>query len=160
MPRELPSPKEIRDLLEELLGRTISVTLANPIRLKDLPRTLVSMYIDDNRKLLAVVGMDFDLTVYAAAAIGLVPPAGAQACIEDRQITPMLGENATEVCNVLATLLNQAGQPHLRMADTYLPGQTAPIQVTNYLMALGRRTDQIVEISGYGGGRLTVALAG
>ena len=59
MPRELPSPKEVRDLLEDLLGRSVTVNPADPIPAADVPRTLVSLYVDDNLKLGAVVGMDF-----------------------------------------------------------------------------------------------------
>jgi hypothetical protein len=160
MSRELPVPKAVRELVEELLGRTVNVNQADPIRQADVANTTVSVYRDDNRRIGALVGMDFKLTVYAAAAIGLVPPGGAEACIEDREITPMLAENAGEVCNILTSLLNQAGQPHLRLDQTYLPGQSPPPDVTAHVVAIGRRLDLTVDIGGYGSGKLSLVLAG
>ena len=160
MSRELPVPKDVRDLVEELLGRTVNVSQADPIKQSDLPNTMIAVYRDDSRRIGAVVGMDFKLTVYTAAAIGLVPPGGAEACIEDREISPMLAENADEVCNVLTSLLNQAGQPHLKLDQSFLPGQSPPTDATVHAVAIGRRLDLSVEIAGYGSGKLSIVLTG
>jgi hypothetical protein len=160
MSRELPVPKNVRDLVEELLGRNVNVNQADPIRQADIANTMISVYRDDSRRIGALVGMDFKLTVYTAAALGLVPAGGAEACIEDRDIPPMLAENAVEVCNILTSLLNQAGQPHLKLDETYLPGQAPPPDVTPQVVAIGRRLDLTVEIGGYGSGKLSIVLTG
>jgi hypothetical protein len=160
MSRPLPVAKEVKDLLEELLGRSVSVSPGDPISAADLSQQmLVSVYVDDAMKMRAVVGMDFPLTVYAGAAIGLIPAGGAQACIDDKQLTPMIAENVTEVCNILSSLLNREGAPHVRMYQTYLPGQMAPADAVGYLLALGRRLDLNVDVQGYGKGRFAIALA-
>jgi hypothetical protein len=158
MARELPVTKEVRDLLEELLGRTVNVEPADPIRQADLANTTISVYRDNDASIGAIVGMDFKLTVYAAAAIGLVPPGGAEACIEDREISAMLAENAIEVCNILTSLLHQAHQPHLKLDQTYLPGQSPSTDATAHSVAIGRRLDLTVEIAGYGSGKLSIVL--
>ena len=158
MSRELPVPKDVRDLVEELLGRTVNVNQADPIRQADIANTMISVYRDNGGRIGAVLGMDFKLTVYAAAAIGLVPPGGAEACIEDREISPMLAENAVEVCNILTSLLNQAGQPHLKLDQSYLPGQSPSTDATAHAVAIGRRLDLSVDIGGYGSGKLSIVL--
>jgi len=160
MSRPLPVPKEVKDLFEELLGRSVSVSPGDPIRAADLSQQLlISVYVDDAMKMKAVVGMDFPLAVYAGAAIGLIPVGGARACLDDKQLTPMIAENVTEVCNVLSTLLNREGLPHVRMYQTYLPGQMPPADAVGYLLALGRRLDLNVDVQGYGKGRFAVTLA-
>src|SRR3954468_16009699 len=126
MPHELPVPKEVKDLLDELLGRSVELTPADPLKAADIPRTLVALYVDSGQKLRAVVGLDFALTAFVGAAIGLIPAGGAEACIEDNELSKMIGENAIEVCNVFTSLLNKEGADHLKMYQTYLPGISAP----------------------------------
>jgi hypothetical protein len=160
MTRPLPVAKDVRDLLEDLLGRTVTVSPGDPIRAADLQNLLlVSVFVDDGGQLKAVVGMDLPMAVYAGAAIGLIPAAGAQACIEGRELTQMIAENVTEVCNILSALVNHQGYPHLRMHRTYLPGQPPPAVAVGHLLALGRRLDLIIAVQGYGQGRFALTLA-
>ncbi|GAA2630658.1 hypothetical protein GCM10010399_73320 [Dactylosporangium fulvum] len=160
MSHVLPAPKAVKDLFDDLLGRPVTVSPADPLRAADIPRTLVALYTDERLHLNAVIGMDFELTAYAGAAIGLIPPGGAEACIEDNEISKMIGENATEVCNILAGLINREGAPRLKLHQTFLPGEAPPADAVNWLLALGRRLDLKVEVSGYGAGKIAIALAG
>jgi hypothetical protein len=160
MSRPLPPSKAVRDLLEDLLGRTVKVSPAEPIRAAEMHQSLVAVYVDDAMKLAAVVGMSFPLTVYAAAALGLVPPGGAHDFVKDREITPMLAENATEICNIFGSVLNKEGLPHIRLYQTFLPdGPAPPHDAAGRLLALGRRLDLTLEITGYGGGKFSLSLA-
>ena len=152
----LPVPKDVKDLFEDLLGRSITVAPVDPMRAADIPQTLVALYTDPAKQLGAVIGMDFALTAFAGAAIGLIPPGGAEACIEDKEISKMIGENAIEVCNVLASLLNREGTAHLKLYQTYLPGNPPPNDAVGHLVALGRRLDLAVDVAGYGSGKLAI----
>ncbi|GII26141.1 hypothetical protein [Planosporangium mesophilum] len=156
---QLPVPKDVRDLFEDLLGRPITVGTANPVLAEDLKTTLVSLYTDSTQKLWAVAGMDLPLTVYAGAAIGLLPPGGAQDCVDDGVVTPTQAENVKEVCNILTSLLNREGAPHLKLYQVVLPGEPLPGDAAAVLQALGRRLDLTVEVGGYGSGRLSITLA-
>jgi hypothetical protein len=158
MSRELPVPKAVKDLFEELLGRPVTVGIGEPFRAADLQANpLVSTYVDDRMTVRAVVGMDLPLAAYAGAALGLIPAGGAEACIEDQELSANMAENVTEVCNILSSLLNHEGQPRLRMHETHLPGQPAPGDATGQLQAIGRRLDLIVDVQGYGHGRMAVS---
>jgi hypothetical protein len=159
MTRPLPGATEVRELLENLLGRPVTVTPVDPPRASDVPTTLVSVYVDDKLQIAGVVGMDFSLTAYSSAAIGLVPPGGAEASIEDRKLSAMLGENAKEICNVLCSLINRPGLAHVRLYQTYLPGEQVPNDAGSHLLALGNRLDLLVDIRGYGNGKLSLSLA-
>jgi hypothetical protein len=157
---QLPVPKDVRDLFEDLLGRPVTVSPGDPLLMDDLKKTLVSLYTDDTNKLAAVAGLDLSLTVYAGAAIGLLPPGGAQDCVADGVITPMVAENVREVCNIMTALLNREGGGHLKLHQVFLPGEPPPADATANLVALGRRIDLAVEVGGYGSGRLAITLAG
>lgn len=154
---EIPPPKAVKDLLQDLLGRDVAVSLTDPLRAQDLGQTAVAVYVDDKMKLSAVAGLDLPLAANVGAAIGLVPPGGAQACVEDKELSPMIAENFTEVCNVLTSLLNREGAPHLRLYQVFLPGQEAPGDAASRLLALGSRIDLDVAVTGYGSGRFSLS---
>jgi len=159
---QLPSPKDVRDMLEELLGKDITVGDGSPASAADLKKATVAAYIDDGNHIAAVAGMDLPLSAWIGAAIGLIPKGGAEACVEDGDLSKMVGENVREVCNIMAALLNRAGTPHLRLEkeSVYLPGEPAPGDVQTRLVALGSRLDLTVTVAGYGAGRLWISLAG
>jgi hypothetical protein len=160
MSRALPVAKDVRDLFEELLGRGVDVSPADPVRSGELPKTMVSLYVDDSLKLAAVVGMDLPLAVYSGAALGLLPPNGARDAVADGQLSPMLAENVGEVCNVLNGLINHEGLPHVRLYQTFVPGEDPPPDAAGQLLALGRRLDLKVEVAGYGTGKFSLVLVG
>jgi hypothetical protein len=158
MSRTLPAPKDIKDLFEDLLGRGITVRPADPVRAADLNETLVSLYVDAGLRLAAVVGMDLSLAVFSGAALGLLPPGGAQDAVAKGQLSPMLAENVGEVCNVLNGLINREGMPHVRLYQTFAPGESPPTDAAGQLLALGRRLDLKVEVAGYGSGKFSMVL--
>ena len=71
--------------------------------------------------------MDFPLTAYVGAALGLVPGGGgAKAALEDTEISPALQENAYELLNVLAGVLNECSDVHQRLHHVHRPGERRP----------------------------------
>lgn len=158
MTRTLPAPKHVRDVLEELLGREVTVSLADPLRSAEMHRSVIGVYVDDGLGLSALVSLGFPLAVYTAAALGLVPPAGAEDYIEEQSMSPLLAENVAEILNILGARLNSEGHPHIRLYQTYLPGQALPADASGHMLALGRRLDLNVEVSGYGGGKLSISI--
>jgi hypothetical protein len=159
---ELPSPKAVRDMLEELLNRDITVGDGKPAAAADITKAAVAIYIDDSKRIVGVAGMDLPLAAWCGAAIGLVPKGGAEDCVDEGELTKMIGENVREVCNIMAALLNREGAPHLRLEkeSCYLPGETPPQEAQARLVALGARLDLVVTVAGYGAGRLWISLAG
>ncbi|MEV1289843.1 hypothetical protein [Micromonospora sp. NPDC049679] len=148
-------------MLEDLLGREVTVSPADPVVAKDLPTTVVALYVDSTSRLSAVLGLELSLAAYAGAALGLLPPGGAQDCIEEKELSPVLAENVTELCNILTGLLNrEEGTPRSKLHQVFLNGGALPADASAHLLALGRRVDLRVEVARYGGGRFSLALAG
>ena len=70
-------------------------------------------------------------------------------------------ENLYEVLNVLASLFNAEGLPHVKLHDAFYPGAApAPSDVRAYACVLGRRLDLVVDIGGYGSGRFSLVCVG
>jgi hypothetical protein len=157
MTTTLPSPKDVRDMLADLLFRDITVSPSAPVE-PDKPIT-IAVYVDDNLNTAAVALFDFALSAYAGAAIGLVPPGGAEAAIEDAELPTPVRQNLDEVLNVVSALFNTPGAPHLKLYATYGPDEVPPADISAHVRALGRRLDLAVTVAGYGEGKLSIVIA-
>ena len=155
---KLPPVKMIKDVLDGLLGREVEMGPAEPMASVDMIGGLLAAYVDDGNVLRAVAGWDLPAAAYVGAAVGLVPGGGAEAAVEERYIPENMQENLGEVSNVLATVFQLPGNPHLRLQTTYCPAAAAPDQETQLLYGLGQRIDLELDISGYGTGRLAVSM--
>lgn len=154
----LPTTKEIRDLLTDLLDREITLAPSAPLAPTPNNPCTVAVYVDDTLQVTSVIAFDLALSAHAGAAIGLVPAAGAQAAIEERVLSETLRENVYEVLNIAASLFNHDGATHVRLYDAHHVGTPVPHDVLARALTLGRREDLAVEVGGYGAGRLSVVL--
>ena len=153
---ELPVAKDVRDLLENLLGR--DVDLSDGRRLTDATAAMVGVYVDDRLTMRALVMMNLHLAATVGAAIGLMPVAGVEASIEDGALPGVQQDNAAEVLNVVASLFNVGDAPHLRLYATSGPGEAADDDVVATVTELGGRADWRVGVKGYPGGLLSILL--
>ena len=155
----LPGSLAVRNLFEDLLGRDCSVAPGDPIAAADLPTATVAIYTDKAQQIYAVLGMQLSLAANVGAALGLLPAGAAEDSIDEKQLFPNLAENVFELCNVLTSLLNREGAPHVRLYQVVYPGNPLPNDARAHLMALGRRLDLMIEVSRYGKGKLSLSLA-
>lgn len=158
MPVHLPQPKQLRDLFTELLGKEISLEPSAPYAPGPDTPASVAVYVDDSLRICAVIACDLAFSARAGAAIGLVPPAGAEAAIEEGKLNDGLAENLYEVLNIAASTFNVPGADHLKLHALHPAGPPLDPMVRISVLTLGRREDLAVDISGYGGGLLSVVL--
>jgi hypothetical protein len=154
----LPNPKEIRDLLVELLDRPIQVAPTAPLAPTPKNPCTVAVYVDDRLQVTAIAAFDLPLSAHAGASIGLVPPAGAEAALAEGVLSDTLRDNVYEVLNIAASLFNADGATHVRLYDVHHVGNPLPGDVMVKALTLGRREDLSVEVGGYGAGKLSVVL--
>ena len=151
----VPAPMEVRTLLEELFGRTVEITIRAPwAPLGGEPGTY-AVYVDDSLVVRSVAVCDLPFTAYAGAAIGLLPPAGAEEAVADKVVPPAIQENVYEVLNILAALQNYDGATHMRLYQVHHIGSPVPPEVAALGAVLGQRLDLAVSIAGYGEGRFS-----
>ncbi|MGV8847099.1 MAG: hypothetical protein ACOH1Y_15815 [Propionicimonas sp.] len=156
---DLPALKSLKDLLRDLLGRDVQLALSDRWSPKAHEPVTVAVYIHDRSDLSALICCDLPLSIALAASIALVPARTAAECLEDGQLTNDLGENMYEVLNILASLFNAAGRPHVKLDSVHGPGQIPPSDVVALLGAFGRREDVTITVAGYGGGQMSIVLA-
>lgn len=151
-----PNAMEVRELLSGLLGRDVEVEPADPFTGDSAIGSTFAVYVDDQNTPRVVAVLDFALSAYAGAAVGLLPAGGASDAIDEGELTPMLKENLSEVLNVMAALLNENGRPHTRLADVHHVDAWPNPQVLADAATTGRRLDLTVTIPLYGKGRMSV----
>ena len=151
----LPTAKDVRELVEMLVGREVTVETGGAM-VDPAARALVGVYVDRGMRLVAVVLLDVPLAAYVGAALGLVPARLAAEAAELGELPPALAENAGEVLNVTASLFNAEGAPHVRLDRVYQPGEPVPGDVAPWVLAYVRRTDLTMSVAGYGEGAFSL----
>lgn len=158
-PVHLPAALEVRELVEGLVGRDVTVGPSTPLAPGPYSPASVAVYVDDQLRVRAVIVCDLALSAWTGAAIGLVPPRQAEEARVAGALTPTLVENLHEVLNVAASLFNVEGAAHLRLHVLHPAGPSLPGDAMARALALGRRLDLEVTVAGYGSGKLAVVLS-
>ena len=155
-PALLPNPKDVRDLLEGLLGKDVTVSPGDPVSLNDKP--CVAVYVDPTMATTALVLVDIRLAAWCAGALALLPKGGLEDAIDERELSEMHLEVVYEVVNVAAAMFNGGGINHSKLYKLYAPGEALPGDIAG-LAAAFNRIDLTVDVAGYGKGSLSIVLA-
>lgn len=152
----VPSRHAVRSLIEDLVGRTVDIT--DGVGVPALPTNVIAVYVDDRTAMSAVVVCDLQCAAFLGGALGLLPKGGVEDAIDEKDLYPLLRDNCYEVLNVLASVFNVQGAPHVRLYEMYGPNDDVPRDVSGLAYAVGGRLDVVLNISGYGDGRLSVVV--
>jgi hypothetical protein len=155
-PTVLPAPKDVRDLLEGLLGKDVTVSPGEPVSLND--GAALAVYVDPQLSTTALCVLDIRLAGWLAGALALLPKGGLEDAIDEGELYPMHLEAVYEVVNIAASMFNGAGINHSKLYKLYAPGEAVPGDLAG-LAAGFNRIDLDVEVAGYGSGALSIVLA-
>ena len=143
--------KAVRDMLTDLLGRTVEVRRrpcrSRPGRASPSPSRSTST----TRRSFAAVGvadLRFSACVARRSASSLHRPPTRRS--RTGALSDTLAENLHEVLNIAASLLNAEAVEHVRLDQMLRPRHSAAGAVAACVQALGRRLDLGVDIAGYG----------
>ena len=155
----VPHLKSIRDLLNDLTGKDIEIASgADPVGVGGDSGSVVGLYVDAHLNSRALIAFDLPLAAYSGAALGLVPPAGAQDAVEAGTLPETLVENCTEVLNIMASLFNLPRAPHLKLYATFSGTEPLRPDVRELAVRTAPREDLSIEIARYGAGRMSVVV--
>ena len=154
----LPAPKEVRDLLGDLLDRQVDLKPAPPFGVSPSYPASIASYVDDSLIVRALVAVDLPLSAHIGAALALVPAGQAVALVEEGRLDGPVAEGLREVFNIMASLFNAPNALHLRLHASYVSGEALPHDVRARTQVLGHRADFHVAVGGYGAGRAAVVL--
>jgi hypothetical protein len=149
----LPIQESIRDLTGDLLGRGTAVDKAEDAMEPDA-MAAVGGYRDKAGTLLAALPVDRALVPILGGALVMVPEVVIAETLRKDDIPENLYENFWEVANIMASLLNREGGPHVKLADRYEGYDAATADMRALLEAPVRQRWFSVTVDGYGTGRL------
>ena len=155
-PSILPAPKDVRDLLEGLLGKDVTVAPGSPVSLND--GAALAVYVDPQLSTNAVCVLDVRLAAWCAGALALLPKGGLEDAIDEGELSSMHLEVVYEVVNVAAALFNGGGVTHSKLYKLYAPGEAVPGDLAG-IAAGFNRIDLTVAVAGYGKGALSIVVA-
>jgi hypothetical protein len=154
----LPAAKDVREMLEGLVGRTVVVSPGAPVTPAPDRPVAVAVYVAPDMSVNALCLMDLGAAAYTAASLALLPPGGAQDAVEeDGELSGLLVEALHEVVNVLSALFNTANAPHSKLNKLVPDGEEVPGDIAGMLAGFNR-LDLTLEIPGYGKGALSLVL--
>ena len=154
----LPASKDVREMLEGLVGRTVTVSPGAPVTPSADKPVSVAVYVDPNMAVNALCLMDLGASAYTGGALALLPAGGCQDAVEeDGELTSLLVEALHEVVNVLSALFNTPGAPHSKLHKLYAPGEEVAGDLAGMLAGFNR-IDLVVDVQGYGKGSLSLVL--
>jgi len=144
----LPTEDDIRLTLAMLYGED-----ATAVKLDDKPDfDFVGLYVDDDDKPVAAMACDFPFAAYAGASLTMIPPGGAEACIEDGELTEMMVANLQEVCNIGSRWYMTANTPHIRFTSIHSAADV-PAEA-QYVLAASSSQGFEINIPKYGVGHI------
>jgi hypothetical protein len=154
----LPAAKDVREMLEGLVGRPVTVTPGAPVTPSPERPVSVAVYVAPDMSVNALCLMDLGASAYTGSALALLPPGGAQDAVEeDGELTALQVEALHEVVNVVSALFNTPGAPHSKLHKLYAPGEDVAGDLVGMLAGFNR-IDLAIEIQGYGKGALSLVL--
>lgn len=157
---ELPTAKEVRELIMGVVGRDVDLTIEGAALTSASPGgVIVGEYVSEEMGSNALIALDLPLAAYLGAALALIPAGGAEASLEDGYLSDSLLDNTYEVLNIAASLFNKEGAPHLRIGPLYDTTRALmPKEIDSWLSGYVPRLDAVVNVHGYGQGCIAVLL--
>lgn len=146
----------VLSLFTDLIGRTVRGDETAPADSSTAERTLRAVFVRSGEGPAALYAIDVELAAAMSAALVMMPPALVQDCVRDGALHPMLVDNAFEVCNVGARLVNRAGGTHYKLREQVLPGASLPADAAHLVAEATQRIDLELTVQGYGSGVLTI----
>lgn len=155
----LPTALTVRELFEGLVNREVDVaTGGEMVDPAGTGGAVVAEYVSDEMRLAAIVAADIPFAAAAGSAIALLPPGTVTESVDYAELTTTQDEAFAEILNVMASLFNLDGGPHLRLSAVHAPGADLPNDVAPWVRAYVPRLDLSVSIRGYGDGALSVVV--
>jgi two-component system chemotaxis response regulator CheY len=113
-------------------------------------------WVDHNDELVYAGFAELALAASFGARLGLRPASAVTQMLESKTIEASLVADIREVFNVISRAFNDAGSVHVRLEEIYVPPDPAPRDALRMQRKAEGRLDLMVQVPGFGSGRLTI----
>lgn len=153
---KLPAADAVGRMLTDLLGR--SATVKPTVKLGFSETGYLGELVDPKGVLRALTFSDRPLASLTGAALALIPRSVAEEAIRKGLVPPNLLENHYEIINIATALFNavNASDAHVKLMAIHGTGPTLAAPIKAMFSKPTVRLDLIVDIAGYGAGKLSL----
>jgi hypothetical protein len=152
MGKRLQPTSFVGRLLTDLLGRPTTVKDLRGGRPPEVGAAGIYRFVDG--RLAGVAVADLAGAARSSAAMSLIPPGAAHDADEAQRLPPNLAENLVELFNVYSRFFCSLEAPRVRHVQTVLLPGALPDDVRGALLAPVEQLHLLVDVEGYGAGRL------
>ena len=151
----MPDDEDLAELFSGLVDADVAVKLGSDKPLKEKRFAVVGEYQDDEGNPVMLMAADVALVNYLGSALVMLPRDEAEAANKNNSISDEIQESFQEICNISSSLINDAGNSHVRFAQMYVTKNgPLPERVAGITSAPSNKVDFSLTIPGYGSGRL------
>lgn len=144
-------PDDVASLFGSLFHAKVTVTAA-AVADHSASDKILAVFRNDDGELVGVCKADFEFAARAAAALTMIPVGGCDDVIEEGVLDASYMENASEIMNLMATLISMPGSKRAFMAGVIEAGQLVPDDVTALLESQAFCSTLKTNFAGYGDG--------
>lgn len=149
----LPSIDQVGELFETLVGRNVSASKGKPQFLRPTNKLTVASYQShESSDLVGAAVFDMGISVYASAALSMIPASGVSGAVKTGAMPPNIAENLAEIFNIASQLFATGdGEDHSRLNEHYAAVKEVPADLQKAIKgAMKKKVDVKIDIDGYG----------
>lgn len=154
---QMPDEEDVAELFGGLVDAEVDVQPNSDKPLKSKRFAIIGEYQNDEGNPVLLMAADVALVNFLGSALVMLPKDEAENANKNGSISDEIKESFQEICNISSSLINDAGNSHVRFANMYTAkdGNYAT-PVSDIINEPSARTDFTVTIPGYGSGRLAL----
>ncbi|MBN2715937.1 MAG: hypothetical protein JXX14_08775, partial [Deltaproteobacteria bacterium] len=151
----MPDEEDVAELFSGLVAAEVAVHNNSDKPLKEKRFAVIGEYQNDEGNPVLLMVADVALVNYLGSALVMLPRDEAESAIKNNTISDEILESFQEICNISSSLINDAGNSHVRFAKMYVSKAEAPPDNVNAIISNhSRKMDFSITVPGYGTGRL------
>ena len=155
----LPQHTEVKEFIENLLGKPVSVDDGKPVVLSPKRPSVIAPYLLDDGKVGAIAVCDIEFAACAGGALTMMPVDIVQDSIRQSKIPDNILENFKEVLNVFSGIFNKPDYSHVALSGVLITPLALSRNIVEVIAQPAGRMDFTISIDGYGSGRLSVLVS-
>lgn len=154
---KMPEEEDVAELFSGLVDAEIDVRINTDKELKTKRFAVIAEYQNDDGHPVLLVAADVALVNFLGSALVMLPKEKAEDANKNNAISEEIQESFQEICNISASLINDAGNAHVRFSTMHLTKSgNIPEETTQIIENHSNKVDFAITIPGYGSGKLAI----
>ncbi|MBN2524963.1 MAG: hypothetical protein JXR76_01130 [Deltaproteobacteria bacterium] len=151
----MPDDEDVAELFSGLVDAEVVVRSGDAKPLKAKRFAVIGEYQNDDGASVLLMAADIALVNFLGSALVMLPKAEAESANKNNTISEEIQESFQEICNISSSLINDAGNAHVRFASMHLSQRgSIPENINAIISNHSNKIDFDIQIPGYGSGRL------